>query len=69
MKIKFITYNFHNINKKLVATDQQQSVFQVENRSLSELFFFFFYYAHFLALISEMDLKQKVKLIGFALLC
>ena len=35
MKIKFITFNFRNINKKLVATDQQQSLFQVENRSLS----------------------------------
>ena len=40
MKIKFITFNFHNINKKMVTMDQQQSVFQVENRSISELFFF-----------------------------
>ena len=54
MKIKFITFNFHKINKKLVATDQQQSLFQVENRSLSE--FFFFYYVHFLIPISEMVL-------------
>ena len=42
MMIKFITFNFHKINKKLVATDQQQNLFQVENRSLSDFFFFFF---------------------------
>ena len=39
MKIKFITLNFHTINKKLVETDQQQSLFQVENRLLKEFFF------------------------------
>ena len=34
MKIKCITFNFHTINKKLAGTDQQLSLFQVENRLL-----------------------------------
>ena len=38
MKIKIITFNFHNINKKLLGKDQQQSLFQVENRLLQEFF-------------------------------